>query len=168
MSKKITVLKVTETKAAKGYPIVELAYKTEEGQTKSMKIFGFGDQKGIADVCREAKQGDVLEVEFEKNARGFWDFKSVLATGEVAATKSVSSDKPAKVGTWETPEERAVRQVAIARQSSLERAIEFLVATKGKSFTLTDVTDVASVLVEFVTRTTITNKQQVEQTGDVE
>lgn len=114
---KLTVLKVIRTKAEKGYPIIELAYKTEEGQTKGMRIFGFGPQADIAATAGNAKEGDVLEATFAKNEKGYWQFKTLEPTEEkVEQTKKTS-------GTWETSEERARRQVMIVRQSSLSTAV---------------------------------------------
>lgn len=165
---KITVLKVIKTKAEKGYPIVELSYKTEEDKTKGMKIFGWGDQKEIAQVAGDAKQGDVLEAEFEQNNKGYWQFRTLKATGEKAAVKAEtpSAGAPAPRGNWETAEERQARQVMIVRQSSLSTAAGMVQhGTKpGTKVDEDEVLKVASKLEAFVLGT----KPVTKQTGDVE
>src|SRR3990172_8667217 len=85
MTKKITVIKSTTTKAPKGYEIVELVYKTEEDKTKGMKIFNLGDLKQVAEVAKVATTGDILDAEFKQNDKGFWQFDSLTNTGIKAA-----------------------------------------------------------------------------------
>lgn len=162
---KITVLKSTKTMAEKGYPIVELAYKTEDGKTKGMKIFGFGQQKANADVAGSSKPGDVLEATFQQNQKGFWEFKSLAATGETS--NAVSSGTGGTTGgstgnartSWETSEERAARQVLIVRQSSIASAV----ALKPKG-SVDEVLEVAKAFEAYV----MGKEQKVTQTGDVE
>ena len=142
----ITIIRVNKTKADKGYDVIEMAYKTEDGKTKGMKVFPFGDQKEVAAVAAAAKPGDVLEAVFKQNEKGFWNFGSLKATSEKPA------DKPAAVasrGTWETPEERKERQGFIVRQSSLSNAIAFCEAAKIKP-TVSEVVDIACDFEEFV------------------
>lgn len=159
---KITVLKSTRTKADKGYPIVELAYKTEDGKTKGMKIFGFGAQKDNSEVAGNAKVGDVLEAQFQQNAKGFWEFGSLRSTGETAALSSTSvsaASVPASggKGNWETSEERAARQVYIVRQSSVSSAI----ALKPKA-SVSEVIEVAREFEAFVM-----GKDKPQPTGEI-
>jgi hypothetical protein len=164
---KITVLKSTKTMAEKGYPIVELAYKTEDGKTKGMKIFGFGQQKANADVAGSAKSGDVLEATFQQNQKGFWEFKSLAATGETsnAVSSGTGGTTSGSTGTsrtsWETAEERAARQILIVRQSSLSTAVSFAEVSKTKP-SVEEVIEIAKKFEAYVMG------QKVTQTGDVE
>jgi len=89
-----------------------------------------------------AKEGEVYEVEREKNAKGYWEWKSVTlsaaaatdAAPQTATSPTTSAARPAnavgkateRVGSWETPEERSAKQVYIVRQSSITNAIAFL------------------------------------------
>lgn len=153
---KITVVRSTTTKADKGYDIVELAYKTEEGKTKSMKIFGFKDQKENSVVASKASQGDVLDAEFEQNDKGYWQFRTLRSTGqktdvgtsEVAKSGSTGVSK----GGWETAEERAARQVMIVRQSSLATAERFINSKEPKGVTVSvdEVIEIAKQLEAYV------------------
>lgn len=160
MSYKITILKSSVQKQPKGYWVAEVAYKTDDGKTKGMKILDFV-QKDVFAVAKEAKPGDILDADFEKNAKGFWTFKTLVPTGlkeDVSAVATVSA--PASKGNWETSEERAARQVMIVRQSSLSAANATLEANKGK-FSPEDVIDVAKIYEAYVLGTVV-------QTGEIE
>ena len=162
---RITVLKVNKTKADKGYIIVELAYKTEDGKTKGMKIFPFGDQKEIHAVASDLQQGDVLEASFKKNEKGFWDFAALQKTGEKTAQTSTSSGQGVSRGGWETAEERAEKQGKISKQAVLNTAVAYFEVNKGKP-TPEQVVEVAQYFLDYVNG----KQQQVtnQPTGDVE
>lgn len=159
---RITVLKVNKTKADKGYDVIELAYKTDDGKTKGMKIFPFGDQKELAAVAAASKVGDVLEASFTKNEKGFWNFASLRSTGETAPASGTDAAKASPRSTFETPEERAVKQVKISKQAVLNTSVAFFEAAKVKP-TKEDVVSVAQYFLDFVD-----NKSQIQQTGEVE
>lgn len=135
MSYKIVVLKAEVTTAPKGYKVAEIAYKTDDGKTKGMKVLDFV-QKDIFATLIDVKAGDVLNADFEKNAKGFWQFAQVVKTGESApvsaSSASASAPTTKSTGNWETSAERAARQVMIVRQSSLSNAINFLTLAKSK------------------------------------
>jgi hypothetical protein len=162
----ITVLKANKTKPeGKNYTVVELAYKTEDGKTKGMKLFGFGAQKENAEVAANAQPGDVLDAVFQQNQKGYWEFASLKSTGNKVAetgpqvnSTTVSTSK----GSWETSEERAARQVMIVRQSSLSTAVAFLEAAKVKP----GVADVIEAAKEFESYV-LGNEKKKTPTGDV-
>lgn len=163
---RITVVRANKTVAPKGYTVVELAYKTDEGKTKGMKLFGFGTQKANSEVAAAAQPGDVLEAVFQQNDKGYWEFASLRSTGEKAAVatgsepevgsgKLGSVSSPAK-GNWETSDERAARQVYIIRQSSLSTAVAFYDVNKVKP-SVEDVVTTAKQFADFVLKgTTVT------------
>lgn len=160
---KITVIRSTKSVAEKGYPIVELAYKTEDGKTKGMKIFGFGNQKEVSEIAGAAQAGDVLEASFRQNQKGYWEFSDLKNTGtQVAQQKSDASDTysagKTPRGTWETSEERAQRQVMIVRQSSVSSAV----ALKPKG-TPEEIIEVAKQFEAYVF-----GKETKQPQGDVE
>ena len=138
---KITVLKQeTITPEGKKYKICELGYKTEDGKVKAMKIFGFGDQKLVFDVATKLGAGDVVEAQFATNEKGYWQFNSLTPTGVKEATdvekpQGGAAPSPVARGNWETPEERAARQVMIIRQSSLSNAVAFYASREPKGVT---------------------------------
>lgn len=172
MSYKITVLKLDITKQPKGYYVAEVAYKTDDGKTKGMKVLDFV-QKDIFAVLKDGvKPGDVLDADFEKNAKGFWQFAQLVKSGvsvdfSKPATQSTSTSTGASKGNWETSEERAARQVMIVRQSSLAQAVNFSELIGNKKADLEDIIAIARVFESYVLATK-DNRPEVAQTGEVE
>lgn len=159
------------TPEGKKYQVCEFAYKTDEGKVKAMRIFGFGDQKGNFDAASKAANNDVFEVEFQQNAKGYWEFvpNSLKSTGvkEASAASGATPEKASAStntsrGNWETPEERAARQVMIVRQSQLSNAIAYFELIKNTKATEKDVVDIARYFESYV----LSPKEEV--TGDVE
>ena len=154
MSYKITVLKSEVTKNPKGNSIAEIAYKTDDGKAKGMKVLDYA-QKDVFAVVKDAKPGDVLDADFEKNTKGFWVFKTVSNTGlkETVAVPA-TPNSPVTRGNWETSEERAARQVMIVRQSSISNAIASLELNKQTKATTMDIIEIAQEFEDYVLGTT--------------
>lgn len=156
MSYKITILKAEVVKQPKGYSVAEIAYKTDDGKTKGMKVLDFV-QKDVFAVVKDLKPGDICDADFEKNQKGFWQFANVVNTGvSVPAlpgdtfTKGASSHIGSKGGNWETSTERSARQVMIVRQSSLSNTINYFELTSHKKATPEDVIAVARLFEAYV------------------
>lgn len=96
----------------------------------------------------QSKQGDVFEVQLGKNDKGFWEFKEATKS-EGGATASKAAASPSPRSTYETPEERAARQVYIIRQSSLATAVNIL-SVGAKAVGVSDVLQTAKVLEDYV------------------
>lgn len=161
---KLTVLKsnVVAAPAGKNYKICELAYKTDEGKTKGMKIFDFKYPE-VFKVASAAKVGDVLDAQFKQSDKGFWEFATLQATGErdvVQSTTTNTHNAGSTKGNWETTEERADRQAKISKQAVLNTAVAFFEAAKVKP-SKEDVVEVAKHFLEFV-------NDKVVQTGEVQ
>ncbi len=159
MSKQITVIKAAVVPQPKGYSVTEVSYKTDDGKTKGIKIFPFKEQAAVAKAFEGAQSGDVFDVEFEQNDKGFWQFRSAAKTGKTEVTEAVVGQKATTSGAtakggsnWETSEERAARQVMIVRQSSLSTAVAYLtsVEPKGSTRSPNDVIDVARIFETYV------------------
>ena len=76
-----------------------------------------------------ATPGQVFEVVSEKNeATGYWDWTSFThLEGQVAPKEPATANVTTSVkGGWETPQERAEKQVYIVKQSSLSTAASLL------------------------------------------
>jgi hypothetical protein len=93
----------------------------------------FGNTAAAFKELATANSGDVYDIDVVKNDKGYNDWvsakKSVGGASPTAQSASVGSAKGAASSpksTYETPEERAKRQVLIVRQSSLSSAIELL------------------------------------------
>ena len=140
------VLKVDVTEAGsppKTYQVATVAYMNRNEEVKSTKVLGFVNPTVFATLT-DAQEGDVFEAEWGKNSKGYMELKSLTKGGKVGTTVA---EKPK--GNWETTEERAARQVYIARQSSLANAIKYFEVSKGKP-SVDDVIEVAESFVNYV------------------
>lgn len=139
------------TKTGKDYKFLEVFYKNISFQDKaeSKKVMPFGSKEVFA-TLEAAKPGTVFTLLREKDKDGYWQWIGI-AEGDVqietTSTPSSSSGPaksatPAPKSTFETPEERAKKQVYIVRQSSINAAIETL-KTDKKAPTVDEVLTVA-------------------------
>lgn len=140
MTIQIQVLSVTvETKpTAKGsYQQLEVAYKnlSFQGKVESKKIMSFGAGGESFKVLANAAPASVYEIETEKNDKGYIDWlkatKSAAGVGDMALKQATGGAQTAggtiaTRSTYETPEERAKKQIYIVRQSSLNVALATL------------------------------------------
>ena len=140
----IQVLSATTdtVQGAKGpYQVVEVAYKnlSFNGKVESKKLMPFGAGKDTAITMQSAKPSDVYEIEVVKNDKGYNDWVKAVKGSAPAAGGQVSKSAPGSPhastatskGGWETPEERAKKQVYIIRQSSLSTAVAALKTDKN-------------------------------------
>jgi hypothetical protein len=136
----INVIKVaTEQRQGKKpgsqYSQLTVTYKSDRGDIKEKKIMSFANP-AVYNTLKDAKDGDVFEVATQKDGEYVNWTSAVLYGGDggmaVVPTKSVSDSRgaePKAMGTrstYETPEERALRQRLIVRQSSISNAVEIL------------------------------------------
>jgi hypothetical protein len=136
---KDVIVSVETGKNQKTYKSAEVNYKNlYDGKVSSKKLLQFD---GAFKVLSEGKEGQHFVVTPEKNDKGFWNWTSAIETGENVAKEATNVAKTTTVprSTYETPDERARRQVYIVRQSSLSNAIEF--------FKLNNVPDVSTGMV---------------------
>ena len=123
------------------------------GKNESRKIVSFKN-KDVYTTLKNANQGDEFTVVAVKGEQ-YWEWQSVVPRGEavpqVTGGSSMATSKPSTSpkSTYETPEERAKRQVLIVRQSSLSSAIELL-KTDKKSPTVPEVLQVAKQFEAYV------------------
>jgi hypothetical protein len=121
-------------KSNKTYQELEVAFKnlSFNGKVEAKKLFDFGAQADTFKILATAKGADVYEVDVIKNTAGYNDW--VKATKGTATNVSTGSTTPAvassagstQKGGWETPEERAKKQIYIVRQSSISAAVNAL------------------------------------------
>lgn len=151
----ITVISTNvETKpTAKGsYQQLEVVYKnlTFQGKVESKKIMSFGANAGAFKALSAAQAGQTFEVSVVKNAQGYNDWTDVKqSTGEVAAATAPKTTTAPK-STYETPEERAQRQVLIVRQSSIASAVSALTPGAKSPLKAEDVIAVAQQFENYV------------------
>lgn len=151
-----------QNKTYKGYRLV---LQTPEGEIrpieKTMQSLKFNPSVDTA--LDEIKAGDDITVSMAKNDKGFWDVKAIqkgefseqLATPPQAPVASGRQSNtgyaaPARTGnTYETPEERKLKQRLIVRQAALNQALEYMKDSEGD---LTQVRETAEVFEEWVYR----------------
>lgn len=150
---KIQVLSVSVTtktsKAGKPFQSAEVAYKNlDQGKVESKNITQYSD---VFKQVAEAQTGLVYDVTNVKDDNGYWQWTSFKqgVPGEQAPA-AASKATPAPKSTYETPEERAKRQVYIIKQSSLSSAIALLSVGAKSPPTVEQVKLVAQQLVDFV------------------
>ena len=144
------------TKTNKPYQFLEVSYKNQSFQDKveTKKVMPFGD-KDVYKALEKATKGQIYTVSREKNGDGFWEWTEVKEgenenmVAEKAVAKSTSTTAK---GTWETPEERATKQLYIIRQSCLSQSVNTLTncAKPGTEINPESVTNLANYYVDFV------------------
>jgi hypothetical protein len=130
------------------YQIAKVNFTNEEGRTETRNVVS--SKKFIYAVLGKANEGESFEVEQTKNDKGYWEFTSAKKAAAGAASSAGSKSASASPrSTYETPEERAARQVYIIRQSSLSTATSIL-AVGAKSIKAADVIGLAKELEAYV------------------
>lgn len=152
-------------KAGTSYQSLEVAFKNKTfgDKVEGKKLMSFGGSAESFKILANAQMGEIYDVESVKNPAGFLDWVSakktdgsatVTATPAPAAGSakptSGSNYTPTPKSTYETPEERAKKQIYIVRQSSISNAIETLTVGAKTPPQIEDVIKVASQYEAFV------------------
>lgn len=174
----LSVIQTTEKSAAgKPYQMLEVAYKnlTFQGKVESKKLMPFGANKAAFDVLALAKPSEIFDIDVVKNDRGYNDWikvtKGSAATGGAenahAKPTNAQSSTPTKGG-WETPEERAKKQVYIIRQSSLTNAVATLSVGRKGEIKKEEVIELAKYYEDFVFGNNATASTATLEVGRIE
>lgn len=110
----------------KPYNVIEVAFK-EDGKIGGKKLLSFQNEQIFLDI-QKYKRGDFLAVQTEKDDKGFWQWVSIsVENGGAAAGSKATEAKTGRVvgSTYETAEERKIKQRYIVRQSSITAALSF-------------------------------------------
>lgn len=136
------------------YKVAEVTYK-QDGRTGTKKVMSFGAQEQAFKFMSsdKVKKGDVYTVEINKNGDNYWDWTKVklgpsegtIIEGEAKRGGNAAPNR----GNYETPEERAARQVYIIRQSSITNAINHLNHVK-KAYEVQEIFSLAAAFEEYV------------------
>lgn len=126
---RIKVLDAQVSKVAKRdgkgtYEVCEVKYTNIDTEKQgSYKIVGFGPNASVFETFKDAKEDDCFDVTVKKEGN-YFNWVAVEAMSGAPIPAKASGATPAPRSNFETPDERAMRQVYIARQSSLDRALE--------------------------------------------
>jgi hypothetical protein len=161
----ISVIQVGEEQSKGNYTQFEIAYKAS-GKVEG-KVFRSFVHPEVYQAAKALKVGDVatvtLDKELGKDGKEYWQWTALAAGGDVAVSPAASvsnvassaataAGKPAGRVTgsnYETPDERAARQVNIVRQSCLGYSLKFFEQTNS-DVAIDDVIILAEKLKEFV------------------
>ncbi len=136
------------TTTGKPYVMLDVAFKNQStGKIEGKKLLPFGEE-AVYKAFKDAKAGNVFEIEAVKGEK-YWEWKSAkqMAPG---ITQTAAKATPAPKSTYETPEERAKKQVFIVKQSSISNALTLLSLGAKTPPTTQQVIDVAQVFTDWV------------------
>ena len=150
----ISIINVSAPEPEKTWSKIEVTFKDSYGKVNSKAIRSFTG--GVYTALQSLKSGDQVEVTQVKNAKGYLDWTAVGPPGSgqpEAAPAAGPKGNPApasRASTFETPEERAKKQVYIVRQSSLATAVSALAIGGKPTPTADDVIAYAKKLEAYV------------------
>ena len=150
----IQEVKIEEVRNGRNkYDKAEVVYSFN-GQNRTQKLMSFSNP-GVFTQVRNMKQGETYDVEVVKNDAGFNQWAKIVAVSGEPAPGVAEGGKPAPAGrtsvsTYETAEERKIKQMYIVKQSSITNAIAFLSQQENAIADVSAVLDVAQQFVDFV------------------
>ena len=135
---------------------IEVNYLSN-GRAGKRQIMSF-NPNNVYDTLMAATEGQEFEITTKQDGEYTnWDTATPVAASAKADTaeSTTSTGKPAKgatafKSTYETPEERAKKQVYIVRQSSIAQAVAFIAQTEGGEPSVADVLNVAKQFENYV------------------
>lgn len=140
---RIKILEVGQVAKEKTYFVLPLKYESD-GKAQEKKIFSFNGETYKA--LKDSKPEQVYDVKLTKDKNGYWQWENVaMVTGQAAASGGRTSN-------FETPEERAKRQVMIVRQSSLAQAVSYVIAKEKQVESVDEILNLAEQFEEWVMR----------------
>lgn len=154
MSFNIEIIKVNVSSQGKFRKAV-VDHKTSDGKVDSKQLVSFGAGKAAFDTLSQAQQGDQFEIESkkvknEKDGKEYWTWIAASPAGKANGASPAKTTSPAVRSSYETPGERAARQVYIVRQNSVANAIAYFAEQAGPQFTVEDVIAVAKQFEAYV------------------
>jgi hypothetical protein len=134
--------------SAKGYQTLDITYDVD-GKSKTQKLVDFGESKEVFNILREATADSVYDIKLKKNGN-FWNWVGAVLQKTEMSSSTKAAPTSATRSTFESPEERAQKQVYIIRQSSLANACTILTCGAKSPPKQEDVIALADVLVSYV------------------
>jgi hypothetical protein len=148
----IKVIKVAVENKGK-YQQAKVSYEeVGSGKVTAKTLLSFVHPE-VFKLVTKANQDDVFSVSLEKDDKGYWQWTNATAGEAVqvaAPTKTGTTAVSSPRSTYETPEERAQRQVYIIRQSSLANAIQTLAIGSKTQPKQQDIVDLAKFYENYV------------------
>lgn len=147
----ITLDKVSNARKEGKWGKLDIEYTRDGGKSSKKTLVAIGETAAIMGAFREdgavGAQWEIGLKAVEKDGQTYYNWISATKVeGAVAEVKKAYAAK----STYETPEERARRNVSICRQNALTNAVAFLSAKDGKA-TVDKVIEVAREFAAFTT-----------------
>jgi len=144
---------VLEKQAANGntYNAMNVAYTNiDTGKVESKQLFAFSTPKEVWSALLSADKGSYYSVDREKDKKQgkYWEWVGIHRQDKAPEKTATAPTRPA----YETPEERAQRQVSIVRQSCLKAAVDLI---KDQSQDPTMAINIAKQFEAFVNGTSV-------------
>lgn len=128
MNLEIRIKSITDENKGK-YNQLNVGYlDINSGQEHTYKLMSFVNKDAYT-LLKSAKADDEFNVTCNKNDKGYWTWEDVSVLG--SQVKTVKANTTPR-STYETPEERAKKQLYIVRQSSITNAVAMLQAAGDK------------------------------------
>jgi hypothetical protein len=155
---KISEVNIEEVRNGRNkYDKAEVNY-TFKGEARTQKIMSFANP-GVFPLLRKMKPGEEYDVEVTKDDKGYNTWAKVVAVSNepapVASGAVIGTGMPGaasgrvSISTYETAEERKIKQLYIIRQSSISNAIQYM-EYSNMAANVDSVLDVAQQFVDFV------------------
>jgi hypothetical protein len=145
----------TVTKGRNSYQVATVVHTTPRGETKEKKVMSFSNPAVYAAVSK-ATSGQVYDVGYTPGDQYYnWATISLMeASGEpqkaAAGGSTAATGGKVSASTYETAEERKIKQMYIIKQSSIANAIDFHKAQNGVEFGILNVLDTAQQFVDYI------------------
>ncbi len=152
---KVTIQEVTVSTVNTGkkpYSVAVVTFTTDRGDNKEKKIMSFSNPAVFAAV---SKIKHPTTVEVENDGAPYYNWTQLkIANDEVATNKAPAAVSPGSktvTNTYETAEERKIKQLYIIRQSSITNALTYLKDVNNEEPASVDyVLGIAQKFVDFV------------------
>jgi hypothetical protein len=150
------------------YPGYRLSYRDDTGSLKeqAFHVNTFKFNAPLKGQLEALSPGETIAIEKEKKGE-FWNVLSITkTTGGPSATNTGAKTTATPRSTYETPEERATKQVYIIRQSSLSNAIALLALEAKKTHSTEDAIKTAQKFEEYVLKGVQSFEDKIAEGGD--
>ena len=151
----MSVITVREVQIAQSgrNQIATVLYTSSRGEDKQKKVVSFANP-AVFSTAKNAKAGEQYEVSFKEGDQ-YYNWISMVPVGDDAPTRPApvvnTSGPTISKSTYETADERKIKQLYIIKQSSISSAVELLSVNPGKEkIQVEDVLNIAQRFVDFV------------------
>ena len=132
------------------YGKLTVAYRNDQGKLAEKPLLSFTNP-AVFKAFESAQAGDEINVKSEK-VGDYWNWTGLLAENETSSSPQAPANTATRAtgSTYETKEERALKQRYIVKQSSISAAVAILTVGAKTAPSTKDVIALADEFVEYV------------------